>query len=351
MSAITKIYLIRHAEAEGNLYRIAHGHYNGLITDYRGRQQIAALADRFRDIPVDAVYSSDLIRARTTAQAVYLPKGLALHLEPAFREVHMGVWEGRTWHELNTQWPEQMRNFSVRLDRWQVPGAETAQQVLDRFIPALYRVARENEGKTVAVFSHGAAIRMVLGTLQGLPLSQVGQTPHGDNTAVSLLEYDGEKLRVVWCNDNSHLTERGISTFAKQSWWRDKRTIESGEYYQPLTEELRRRFGVPAGGESLSVWFGDEPVGALQLLPEKEPGVGWIGWYWIDPAWRGRWLGMPPMGQAITYYRDRGVYCLRLSCPDAQLAGFFEKLGFERTEGDVMQKDTTQRLPANEVLA
>lgn len=56
---MTRIYLIRHAEAEGNLYRIAHGHEEGLITDYRGPRQIRSLAQRFRDIPVDAVYASD----------------------------------------------------------------------------------------------------------------------------------------------------------------------------------------------------------------------------------------------------------------------------------------------------
>ena len=60
---MTKIYLVRHAEAEGNLYRIAHGHYNGLITDWRGPKQIRALAQRFEGIRVDAVYSSDLCRS------------------------------------------------------------------------------------------------------------------------------------------------------------------------------------------------------------------------------------------------------------------------------------------------
>ena len=67
---MTTIYLIRHAEAEGNLYRIAHGHYNSCITDDRGCRQIRALAERFRDVPVDAVYASDLIRTQTTAQAL-----------------------------------------------------------------------------------------------------------------------------------------------------------------------------------------------------------------------------------------------------------------------------------------
>ena len=113
---MTKIYLIRHAEAEGNLYRIAHGQEEGLITDYRGPRQMQALARRFRDIPVDAVYASDLIRTQTTAQAVYVPKGLPLHLEPAFREVHMGVWEGLTWRQIETRWPLHSRNTSRRVN-------------------------------------------------------------------------------------------------------------------------------------------------------------------------------------------------------------------------------------------
>ena len=150
---MTKIYLIRHAEAEGNLYRIAHGQEEGLITDYRGPRQMQALARRFRDIPVDAVYASDLIRTRTTAQSIYLPKGLQLHPDPAFREICMGEWEEHCWYELLRKYPQSHYDFNHRLDRWQVPGSETARQVLDRYLPALRRVARQHDGQTVAVFS------------------------------------------------------------------------------------------------------------------------------------------------------------------------------------------------------
>ena len=136
---MTTIYLVRHAEAEGNLYRIAHGHYNSCITDDRGCRQIRALAERFRDVPVDAVYASDLIRTRTTAQSIYLPKGLQLHPDPAFREICMGEWEEHCWYELLRKYPQSHHDFNHRLDRWQVPGSETAQQVLDRYLPALRR--------------------------------------------------------------------------------------------------------------------------------------------------------------------------------------------------------------------
>ena len=58
---MTDIYLIRHAEAEGNLYRRAHGQYDSNLTTL-GRRQLLPLAERFRDIPIDALYSSDLVR-------------------------------------------------------------------------------------------------------------------------------------------------------------------------------------------------------------------------------------------------------------------------------------------------
>ena len=342
---MTRLYLIRHAEAEGNLYRIAHGHYNGLITNYRGYQQIDALRERFREVDIDAVYSSDLYRTQTTARAIWLPKSLPLRLEPAFREICMGQWEDHTWHELNVKYPEDMYKFNRRADLWRIPGAETAQQVVDRFIPALERVAKAHEGGTVAVFSHGAALRIVLGTLQGVPLSGIGDTSHGDNTAVSLLTWDDGALRVEYRDDNSHLTEQGLSTFARQSWWRSAKMVDPGEDYVPLPEELRRRFHVPDGGEAIGIRCEEDFIGALQLLPDEEPGIGWLGWYWLDPAYRGTGRAFTPMGRVLLYYRHRSVEFLRLRCSDKKLRRFFARLGFYPLEGDVMEKDIRVQLP------
>lgn len=342
---MTKIYLIRHAEAEGNLYRIAHGWHNGLITNYRGYRQIDALRQRFHDVDIDAVYASDLYRTQTTARAIWLPKALPLHLEPAFREIHMGVWEDHPWHELNKQYPEEMYHFNRRVDLWRVEGGETAQQVLDRYIPALHRIGAAHDGGTVAVFSHGAALRIVLGTLQGVPLSGIGDTPHGDNTAVSLLTWDDGALRVEYRDDNSHLTAEGLSTFARQSWWRSADMVDPGEDYVPLPEELRDRFHVPAGGEAVGIRCGGTFIGALQLLPEEAPGVGCLGWYWLDPAYRGTGHGIAPMGRVLLYWRHRSAEYLRLRCGDRELRRFFARLGFYPLEGDVMEKDIRVQLP------
>ena len=74
---MTTIYLVRHGEAEGNAFRRIHGQYDTILTP-TGFRQTEALARRFREIPVDACFSSDLTRASLTARAVYLPKRLPL---------------------------------------------------------------------------------------------------------------------------------------------------------------------------------------------------------------------------------------------------------------------------------
>ena len=334
---MTTIYLVRHAEAEGNLYRIAHGQYDGLITD-RGYRQIDVLRRRFENVHIDAVYSSDLFRARTTAKAIYEAKGLPLHLEPAFREIHMGIWEGRIWQELNTNYEQEMYCFNRQLDKFSIEGGETCQQVLDRFLPALERVAKAHDGETIAIFSHGAALRMVIGVLNGLTLAEVGESPHGDNTAVALVEYENGKFTVKYHNDNSHQVEAGLSTFAKQSWWRDKRMMSGGQYYRPMDEETAKKFHVPAGGHQIAVWFEDRAVGAVQLLPEKDPTVGWIGYYYLAEDMRGRNYGVPPLGQAVMYYRERGIDRLRIEVEDEHARGFFAHYGFKPLEGNVMEK-------------
>jgi probable phosphoglycerate mutase len=78
---MTRIYLIRHAEAEGNIYRRAQGQYDSLVTT-NGYLQLEALRARFHGEKIDAVYSSDLFRARETARVLAAPRGLSVRLKP-----------------------------------------------------------------------------------------------------------------------------------------------------------------------------------------------------------------------------------------------------------------------------
>lgn len=91
---MTTIYLIRHAEAEGTSIAASHGWYDSLITK-NGERQIQALQQRFDSVPLTRSTPATSSGTQLTAGAVYLPKGLPLHLHPGLREIHMGDWEDR----------------------------------------------------------------------------------------------------------------------------------------------------------------------------------------------------------------------------------------------------------------
>ncbi len=309
---MTTIYLIRHAEAEGNLYRVAQGQHESSLTD-RGWRQVKALERRFADIHIDAVYASDLYRTRATATAVYRPKNLPLHRCPGLREICVGDWEGRTWGDIARATPQAMADFGSRMDRWSIPGAETPAEVLERVRRAVEDIARENPGKTLALFSHGYAIRLLLANLQGISLRDTGEkSPTGDNTAVSLLEWDGERLRVVFANDNSHLKTPEYLAGEKPTRAKRAFALEPGLWFRPLEgPEAQERLSaawaeaggpVPAASLTLEGLLDEEPVGLLHMAPE----TGRIHLAYIRPDCRRRGLGVQLMGQAVLRTRERG---------------------------------------------
>lgn len=336
---MTRIYLIRHAEAEGNLYRIAQGQDNSNLTD-RGWRQVRSLEHRFAEIPIDEVYSSDLYRTCATASAIYKPKGLPLHRKRELREICVGVWEQKTWGEIYRRWPEEMRWFSQQPHLWQVEGAEAPRQVQERVLNALREIAAENDGKTVAVFSHGYAIRLVLAELQGYPLEQVGQTPTGDNTAVSLLEAEGDTLQVLFRDDNSHLKTEAFLAQEKVIkranglepglWFRPLELPEHEDFFVELVRDNwqaaepfdRNRLLTDAGERTTLVGYRkEEPVGVIQLGPEP----GWISLLCMRADCRKRGLGTQLLGQAVQKTRHQGGQTLWVSLTEGDDAKcFFE---------------------------
>ena len=305
---MTTIYLVRHAEAEGNLYRRIHGWYDALITD-NGFAQMKCLEERFRDIPVDTVWSSDLYRTKTTARAVYVPKGLTLHTDPQLRELNFGTWEDKTWGEVYQHEEGEIIRFNASDPTWRAPGGENLAEAGARLQHAITRIARENPDKTVAIFSHGTAIRQFLANVQGLSPQEWGKLSHSENTAVSCLTFDGEHFTVRFQNDASHLPQE-LTTLGKQLWWKQGgkardvnlwfRPIrweeEKGIYLEARHEAWVSTHGeqVPFDGEgflrdaqlhlSRTPWgvtlaFADEELaGVLQLDPERyaEDQAGYI---------------------------------------------------------------------------
>lgn len=317
---MTTIYLIRHGEAEGNRYRRCHGQYDSIITD-NGYRQIAALAKRMENVPLDAAYSSDLTRTQTTALAVTRTHDLPLRLEPRLREVGVGVWEDKTWAWLARFDTARLVAFNSDAQNWSVEGGETMAQVRDRMLAALRDIIAANPDRRVAVVSHGMALRALVGTLNGLTLPEIDRTGHAENTAVTKLEADERGVRVVWANDASHLSEE-LTTLHKQLWTKRKGGLEPGIWFEPDAEA--GRFAVLCEGAR---------VGAVTVEPSG--GVGEITELWLDEALRGRDLGVRLVGQAVSHARANGCDVLRAVAPrgDALAAKRLREYGFEARDG------------------
>ena len=273
---MTTLYLIRHAEAEGNLYRRIHGWYDALVTP-NGLRQIEALEGRFAGVPVDAVYSSDLYRTKTTAKAIYLPKGLPLHTDPGLREVHMGDWEDRPWGEIRETDGERLTLFNRSDPVWRAPNGESLGQVGERMERTIRAIAQKHPDQTVALFSHGTAIRQFLANVRGVKPEDWHTLPHADNTAVTCLAWDGESFHVIFEGDNTHLDD-SISTLARQSWWRKgpNRGEDVNLWFRPLDREKDREAYLAARRDAwISIHGADVPFdgpafweGALQVMDQ-----------------------------------------------------------------------------------
>lgn len=362
---MTKIFLIRHAEAEGNLYRIVQGHMDANITGL-GFKQIDALAERFKDEKLDALYSSDLRRTVTTASAITRYHELPLITLPELREINLGECEGLSFGDLDYLDPVQMNYFNNDPMRWRAPGAETFEQCTERIYAAISRIAEENPDKTVAVVSHGMAIRSFLAKLLGVASENIRTLPHGDNTAVSLVEYADGDFNVVYYNDNSHLG-KGLSTFARQSWWKSENggkdpmnlryepfdVAANKELYAQLYAESwiaahGNLIGFEAAGyvadalehkafDSRSVLGAYAPdtrlAGIIDLDTRRGrgSGYGWISLICLREAYRGKGLGIQLLGRAIVYYQQLGRSAVRLcvSSENTHALGFYRHYGFE----------------------
>jgi broad specificity phosphatase PhoE len=150
---VTTILLVRHGETDWNIERRVQGHTDRPLTE-AGRAQARALADELEGEPIDAVYSSDLERARETARVVAERRGLDVTAIPELREKHFGTWEGLTDDEVLVRFPE------ARRGHW--GDAETTEQVSQRVLGALRRIAGAHPGRRVLVVTHGGPVRAVL---------------------------------------------------------------------------------------------------------------------------------------------------------------------------------------------
>ena len=204
-----RLILVRHGQTEWN----ANGRYQGqsnVALSELGRRQAECLAAGFPVQGLDAIYSSDLDRARETAECVGRKFGVPVRPEPAFRELSFGDWEGLTYQEISTRWPEEANKLFTAPDELKIPNGETFQDLQKHKKKKIDALCKEHADKNVAVFAHGAINKTILSGLMHIPLHYLWSIRQ-DNTAVNILRLDDGYVMVELINSTSHLGEDMIS--------------------------------------------------------------------------------------------------------------------------------------------
>ena len=161
---MTTLILVRHGETDWNAEHRWQGHSDTELND-AGREQARRLAEELP--PVDAVYSSDLVRARQTAEIVGETTGLEVRFDERLRERGFGSWEGLTMEEIESSFPDDQRRWLAGTG----PGARDAEPFgafAARVGSFVDEVAQRHDGEQVLVVSHGGTIRVVHALAAGL---------------------------------------------------------------------------------------------------------------------------------------------------------------------------------------
>jgi 2,3-bisphosphoglycerate-dependent phosphoglycerate mutase len=186
------LLLARHGETDWNRARRWQGHADRPLTA-RGRMQAADLAARLADIPLDAVYSSDLRRARETAEPVATTHGLKLVQLPELREVNVGSWQGLTRDEAEIRFP-------AGFERWREGGTgwddgESYGEMSARILAAVEGIANEHRGGRALIVTHGGPIRAIHGAALGMDVEAYRRIrPVEPNARLSAVCFENGRL-------------------------------------------------------------------------------------------------------------------------------------------------------------
>lgn len=200
----TRIYLVRHGQVEGYQEKRYNGQKDVALTEL-GQEQSGRLSARLAEIDLDAVYSSDLARCRYGAGLIAERHGLDVVADEALREVHVGVWQGRTWVELQKAHPQQWQQRLQDLANYRVPGGESLQDAADRIRPVIGRILAEFPGGDVALVGHGAVNRIILLDAIGATLDRAFAIEQ-DYGCLNIIDYqDTGRSLVSLLNGTAHL--------------------------------------------------------------------------------------------------------------------------------------------------
>ena len=167
---MTTFFLIRHASCNG-LGQTLWGRTPGICLNEKGQLQAQRLADRFKNIPLNAIYSSPLDRALQTAAEIAHSMKLEVRKSEAANEINFGDWTGQTFECLSGD--RRWRHFNNYRSMTTIPGGESFLEVQNRMVKEIEMLAEQHGKARIAIVSHADVIRAAVAYFAATPIDMI----------------------------------------------------------------------------------------------------------------------------------------------------------------------------------
>ena len=199
-----KIMLVRHGVTDWNAKGKIQGQSDTQLAP-DGVHQARLLTAHFPFDIVDAIYSSDLHRAMTTAEVIASRFNLEIIPVKEFREINFGIWEGRTFEEMAKEDPVEFKKFFLQPDMLLIKDGETFAELQNRAMTTLKRIVHDiGDNKHIVIVTHGAIIRTIIASIFDMPLRKIW-TIKQYNTSMNIIRVDDDAYSVELLNGTYHL--------------------------------------------------------------------------------------------------------------------------------------------------
>ena len=210
---MTQIILVRHGETEWNVKEVFRGRVDIELNE-TGLKQAQLLAKYLSDIKIDAIYSSPLKRALTTAEIMASYHKLKVEIVPGLIDFDYGEWQGLPHQEVRDKYSRLYAQWINHPDRLRMPAGESLDEVRKRAMSVVDRVIAKYEGSVVLV-SHRVVNKVLICALLGLDNSHFWNIKQ-DTCGITSFTYENEQFILTKHNDTSYLrsvSEASLSDF------------------------------------------------------------------------------------------------------------------------------------------
>jgi probable phosphoglycerate mutase len=205
VSEATRILAIRHGQTAWNADSRIQGHTD-IALDAVGQWQAGRLAQALGDDELQAIYSSDLMRAWQTAAPLAARKGLQPRVDPGLRERGFGEFEGLSFAQIEQRWPDQAQAWRRRDPDFGARGGEVLRDFRERVVAAVTRLAQGHRGQSIALVTHGGVLDLLYRDATRVALD-APRTWQVANASINRLLHSGQGLVLVGWADVGHLDE------------------------------------------------------------------------------------------------------------------------------------------------